>query len=242
MALTYSLAVSAFLLGLFGGFHCVAMCSGLSQIAISPRALTTADWRAEFTYLAGRVAGYSALGLAVASVGVTLTWSSQSFAMLRAIWTLANALLLVFGGLLLWTGRQPSLVNGLARQIWDWIHPKIRKFSRPGLSRPFLLGVCWGLIPCGLLWSALALAVLAPTPAAGALVMAVFALSSSGYLTLIGRLRHRLHASAIGRLGEGFGTRVGGAMLAIGAGAALWALATGLPNPLCVPMTRLVGA
>ena len=236
MALTYSLAVSAFLLGLFGGFHCIAMCSGLSQIAISPRASQTADWRAEFTYLAGRIAGYSALGLAVASAGGALTWSSQSFSIFKAIWILLNALLLVFGGLLVWTGRQPALVSGMARRIWDWIQPTIRKLSSPGLSRPFILGVCWGFMPCGLLWSALALAVLAPTPVAGALIMAVFAISSSGYLTLIGRLQHRLQSSAIGRLGEGFGTRIGGAMLAIGAAAALWALATGLPNPLCVPV------
>jgi sulfite exporter TauE/SafE len=236
MALTYSLAVSAFLLGLFGGFHCIAMCSGLSQIAISPRASRTADWRAEFTYLAGRIAGYSALGLAVASAGGALTWSSQSFSIFKAIWILLNALLLVFGGLLVWTGRQPALVGGMARQIWDWIQPTIRKLSSPGLSRPFIMGILWGLMPCGLLWSALALAVLAPTPVAGALIMAVFAISSSGYLTLIGRLRHRLQSSAIGRLGEGFGTRIGGAMLAIGAAAALWALATGLPNPLCVPV------
>ena len=236
MALTLSLAVSAFILGLFGGFHCIAMCSGLSQLVISPRATITADWRAEFTYLAGRIAGYSALGLAVASAGGALTWSSQSFAMFKAIWILLNALLLVFGGLLLWTGRQPTLVSGFARRIWDWIQPTLRNLSAPGLSRPFIMGVLWGLIPCGLLWSALALAVLAPTPIAGALIMAVFAISSSGHLTLIGRLRHRLQSSAIGRLGEGFGTRVGGAMLALGAGSALWALATGLPNPLCVPV------
>jgi len=103
-------------------------------------------------------------------------------------------------------------------------------------GEPFILGVFWGFMPCGLLWSALAMAVLAPTPVAGALIMAVFAISSSGYLTLIERLRYRLQSSAIRRLGEGFGARVGGAMLAVGAGAALWALATGLPNPLCVPV------
>jgi len=236
MALTYSLAVSAFLLGLFGGLHCIAMCSGLSQIATGPLNLKTTDRRAEFTYLAGRVAGYSALGLAVASAGGALSWSSQSFAITRAIWILLNALLMVFGGLLFWTGRQPTLVSGMARRIWDWIQPTVRRFSSPGLSRPFILGVFWGLMPCGLLWSALALAVLAPNPLAGALIMAAFAISSSGYLTLIGRLRHRLQSSTVGRLGEGFGARVGGAMLAVGAGAALWALATGLPNPLCVPV------
>jgi sulfite exporter TauE/SafE len=236
MALTYSLAVSAFLLGLFGGFHCIVMCSGLSQVAMSPRTSRTADRRAEFTYLTGRIAGYSAMGFAVASAGGALSWSSQSFAVFKALWILMNALLLVFGGLLLWTGRQPILVSGVARRIWDWIQPTIRRLSRPGLSRPFLLGIFWGFMPCGLLWSALAMAVLAPTPIAGALIMAVFAISSSGYLTLIGRLRYRLQSSAIGRLGEGFGTRVGGAMLALGACAALWALATGLPNPLCVPV------
>lgn len=269
MALTISLCVSAFMLGLFGGIHCVAMCAGLSQAAISPRAGQSSAWREEFSYLAGRVAGYSGLGLAVAAAGGALSWSSQSFALFRACWILLNALLLVFGVLLLIMGRQPPMVTELAQRIWRFVLPFVQGLAGrangsiahpPGatppdhavqwlrapepqvpvananLARPFLLGAVWGLLPCGLLWSALALAALAPDALAGSLVMAAFAVSSSGYLSLAGRLRHRLQRSAIGRFGEGLGARIGGAMLAIAAGAGLWSLATGLPNPLCTPI------
>lgn len=268
MALTISLCVSAFMLGLFGGIHCVAMCAGLSQAAISPRAGQSSAWREEFSYLAGRVAGYSGLGLAVAAAGGALSWSSQSFSLFRGGWILLNALLLVFGVLLLITGRQPPMVTELAQRIWNLARPVVHglggsangsAFSQSGttrgnpvqwlrerkpesavmytsLGKPFLVGALWGLLPCGLLWSALALAALAPSASSGALVMTVFAISSSAQLSLTWRLRHRLHSSAVSRFGEGLGARIGGAMLAIAAGAGLWSLATGLPNPLCAPM------
>jgi sulfite exporter TauE/SafE len=268
MTLTISLCVSAFFLGLFGGVHCIAMCSGLSQAAISPRINQSPIWREEFSFLAGRVASYAGLGLAVAAAGGALSWSSQSFALFRACWILLNALLLVFGVLLLIMGRQPPMVTELAQRIWNLALPYVHGLGgsadgsvlqqsgatrenpvqwlrqrkpepavlQTNLARPFLVGAVWGLLPCGLLWSALALAALAPDALAGALVMAAFAVSSSGYLSLAGRLRHRLQRSAIGRFGEGLGARIGGAMLAIAAGAGLWSLATGLPNPLCTPI------
>ena len=267
MALTISLCVSAFLLGLFGGVHCIAMCSGLSQAAIGPQIGQSSAWREEVSYLAGRVASYASLGLAVAAAGGALSWSSQSFSLFRGGWILLNALLLVFGVLLLITGRQPPMVTALAQRIWNLALPlmgglggppgrSVRPQSsvaqgnpvqwlrqrKPGsagihtrLGRPFLVGALWGLLPCGLLWSALALAALAPNALIGALVMAAFAVSSSAQLSLAGRLRHRLQHSAISRFGEGLGARIGGAMLAIAAGAGLWSLATGLPNPLCTP-------
>ncbi len=241
--------VSAALLGTLGGGHCVAMCSGLSQASLGTRWSEAPIWREHLLYLLGRILSYASLGALVAAAGGILQWSGQSFAAFRAIWTLFNALLCALGLVLLITAQQPLLLNHWAHLVWNRVRraPGAMRVKRhvpnahSSTRRSFLIGALWGLLPCGLLWSALALAALAPNVTAGAAIMVAFAASSSTHLALAGRLRRLLEHRVIRRWGERLGTRVSGLMMIIAATATLWSIATGLPNPLCAPQALFSG-
>ena len=223
--------LSAVLLGLAGAPHCLAMCGAACTAAAGGSA-----WRQWLPLHLGRLIGYAAAGgLAAASVG-SLAALGQAVAALRPLWTLVHIGALGLGLYLLWQGRQPAWLAGLGRRRGSAAEPQgtgARWQAIRGPVRRTGLGLAWVAWPCGLLQSALLVAALANSPAAGAAVMAGFALASAAGLLLGPALWWRLVA------GPGQRVRPTGAGAASGrhavrwAGAALalasaWALSHGL--------------
>ena len=92
------------------------------------------------------------------------------------------------------------------------------------------MGLAWGFLPCGLLYSALLVAALSPGPWQGASVMALFALGSSLSLLAGPWLWGRMRGSASGA----WAVRLAGAALFA---LSVWALWMGLVHdtaPWCV--------
>ena len=143
------LLTGALLAGLLGGPHCVGMCGPFATAAGPAWHLGRLTTYGALGTLAG-AAGRSALGdarlSAVVSI-VLLSWFAAGLAGFAPRW------------------RLPSL--GLSRL-------GSAALRAGGLGGPFGFGVVSGLLPCGLLWSALALAVPAGTALGGAFVMTVF--------------------------------------------------------------------
>lgn len=195
------LASGALVAGLLGSPHCVGMCGGFAGAAGAP-------WQA------GRLAAYLALGAFAGAIVPDATWSAP----------LAGALLVWFAARL--AGIAPALplrLPGITRAgIW--------LARRRGLSGRFLLGTVSGLLPCGLLWSGLALAVAAGGSLGGALVMAAFwAGTVPALATASGALRR------LGRSGPWTRRIVAAGVLAAG----LWSISArvGLPpvGEVCHP-------
>ena len=199
-----SLAVTAVLMGLAGGPHCVAMCgaacAGLAQAA-GPRQRQSLT-----AFQVGRLIGYSLLG-AVAAAGMqALGWLTVQSAVLRPVWSLLHVTAMLLGVLLMLTARQPAWLDQSARRLWQ----RVRAFhDRRARTAPWILGLLWAFMPCGLLYSALMLAALTGAPTEGALTMALFALGSSVSLWAGPWLWLRLQT-----LGDGaWGMRLAGAAL-----------------------------
>ena len=169
-----SLAVTAFLMGLAGGPHCVAMC-GVACAGIGQAAGVGAS-RSMLGFQIGRLVGYSLIGgLAAASVSA-LGWLTVQSAAIRPLWSLLHVAALVLGGLLLLHGRQPLWLDAAAKRIWR----QVRVWGgHYGQATPVVMGTFWALMPCGLLYSALILAALTANVLEGAMSMAMFALGSS---------------------------------------------------------------
>ncbi|WP_296508499.1 sulfite exporter TauE/SafE family protein [Rhodoferax sp.] len=222
-----SLAVTALLMGLVGGPHCVAMC-GAACAGIG-RAAGNQRHGALWSFQAGRVVGYSALGgLAAASVQ-GLGWLTVQSAALRPLWSLLHVVAIVLGLVLLWSGRQPLWLQAGARSVWQAVR---RVSGRRGLAAPASLGVMWALLPCGLLYSALLLASLAGDVMSGAMVMALFALGTSVAMMAGPWLWLRL---SLARLGDGqWGIRLAGAALSAASGWALWMGLVHNQAPWCI--------
>ncbi len=215
-----SLALTALLMGLVGGPHCLAMCgavcAGMGQAAGSK------GNSALMAFQLGRVVGYSTLGgLAAASIQ-GLGWLTIQSAALRPVWSFFHVAATLLGMVLLFQARQPIWLESVGRKIWA----RVRAVTSGGLAgAPAVLGLVWALLPCGLLYSALLVAAMAGSVAAGALVMAFFAIGT-GVTMLVGPwLWLRLRGSSLSPQGVGrgeWGVRLAGAALAASSGWALW--------------------
>ena len=220
-----SLAVTALLMGLAGGPHCVAMCgaacAGLGQAAGERRV------QALTAFQLGRLAGYSLLGALAAMSVQGLGWLTTQSAAIRPLWTLLHLAAMALGVLLMLQARQPVWLDQSARRLWAGVR---RFHERRGMLAPLTVGALWALMPCGLLYSALMVAALTSHALDGALTMALFALGSSVSLWAGPWLWLRLQT-----LGDGaWGMRLAGLTLfAVSA----WGLWMGLVHdqaPWCV--------
>ena len=216
-----SLAPTALLMGLVGGPHCVAMCgaacAGLGQAA-GPR-----KNQAILLFQGGRIMGYAALGALAAASMQGLGWLTVQSAALRPLWSLLHVGALVLGLLLLLKAQQPAWLERLGRRLWQ----RARTLGARSGGAPVVLGVLWSLLPCGLLYSALLIAALAGSVAAGALVMALFALGTGVSMVAGPWLWLRLRGDAAFGGHGSLGVRLAGAALA---GSAAWALWMGLAH------------
>jgi sulfite exporter TauE/SafE len=224
-----SLALTALLMGLAGGPHCVAMCgaacAGISQASGAHK--TAALWFFQF----GRIIGYGVLGGLAAASLQGLGWLTVQSAALRPVWSLFHVAAVVLGLLLLFQARQPVWLESAARKVWM----RTRAFAaNRGRGAPLVIGMAWALLPCGLLYSALLVAALAGGPVGGAMVMALFAAGTSVTMVIGPWLWLRLSGSSA-RLGSGqWGIRLAGAALAASSGWALWMALAHNTAPWCV--------
>jgi sulfite exporter TauE/SafE len=199
-ALPLSLPLALFVVGLAGSaVHCAGMCGPfvLGQVfADSGRTIWQyGEWQrlagaALMPYHLGRLTTYSALGGlvgAVTGVSVATTgfaWLSAAMLVLAALLMILQALGLAFGA------RSPlsTLVTRIAAPLSS---------ARAAAAR-YALGLMLGLLPCGLLYGALAAAAGTASPYQGALAMAAFSVGTMPALIVVGWLgviaRRRLRA------------------------------------------------
>ena len=174
-----TLAVTALLMGLAGGPHCLVMCgaacAGMGLTANGKGA------RALWVFQVGRLVGYSAAGALAALSIQSLGWLSVHTAVLRPVWSLFHVAAALLGLMLLVQARQPVWLAHGARKVWTGVRT-LTGMGRSGgsmsLASTGLIGIVWALLPCGLLYSALLVAAMTGNPAQGAGVMALFALGS----------------------------------------------------------------
>ena len=210
-----TLVGAAFVMGLVGGPHCVAMCgtacAGVIRIV---RRSDPPPRHASLPFHAGRVLGYAVAGAVAAQAVEGFAWMGEHSAALRPAWTLLHLAVLAWGLSLLVLGRQPALVGDVGRQLWRRVRP-----LAPRVGGSFTVGVLWACMPCGLLYSALLAAALSGGPAAGALSMALFAVGSGVSLAFAPRLFDPARGAGARRE---WGARAAGGLVVMASAWALW--------------------
>jgi uncharacterized protein len=232
--------------------------SGSGTLALAGRPFAAA-LATDLTFHASRLLGYAMLGALVGGGSSLLRWGAEGIPLMRPLWGSANAALLALGLALLVLGRQPRWLDALGQRIWHASRAMAPAALGAGAGagagagsgsgagstagsllgatgRPAMLGLAWALLPCGLLYSALAVAVLASDPVGGAAAMLAFGAGTAVNLMgarlaidgIASRLADRLPAI------ERAGVRIGGGLIAAMALAALVALALGQPHPFCI--------
>ena len=178
MELNYPIA---FLLGLFSSIHCLGMCGGIVG-ALSmglPESVRTGRFRAFIMvsgYNLGRIFSYTCAGAICGSMGFLLTEARGGLLILRIT---AGAVLVLLGlNIGGWLPRLPMLEQ-FGLRAWRVIQPLGKRFLPvDSFTRAFMIGVVWGWLPCGLVYSVLLLAAASGGPAAGASVMICFGLGT----------------------------------------------------------------
>ncbi|HVJ89099.1 MAG TPA: sulfite exporter TauE/SafE family protein, partial [Labilithrix sp.] len=147
--------IPALLMGLFGGAHCVAMCGGVSSVLCSG---ATRPTQHVLAYNAGRMASYTLLGLVVGSLG-TLQLGLPVDVVRFGFRGLAAVCMLTVGLHLVGLPSAIKTIEAAGAPLWRRAAPVARRFFP--LRTPlhaFAAGGLWSLMPCGLLYGALALA------------------------------------------------------------------------------------
>ena len=179
--------VTALLAGILGSAHCLGMCAGISGLFAMRAGVAGLRSQLPFAlaYNGGRLLSYTILGFLVASVGNRFV---------DLVPKLAGPLRLAAGVVMVLIGLQIAfdirLLSGLERiggVAWERIAPVTRRFLPvTNLRRALGLGLVWGLLPCGLVYSVLLVAAAISDGAEGAMVMAAFGIGTTPAMLLTG--------------------------------------------------------
>ena len=152
------------------------------------------------TYHLGRLTSYALLGLIAGLIGITaLAPFMQGNNMPRIL----LGLVLVFVGVTMLGAPILTKLERFGMRFWQYLSPLRQKvFPLNTFPRALTAGLLWGFLPCGLVYGALLIAVVAHNPLSGAALMFIFGLGTIPMLVAthetvgwlrdnIGRLRLR---------------------------------------------------
>jgi len=189
--------LGALLMGLFGALHCLGMCGSIMGVltmslpeSIRRRPATLAAYL--LWYSTGRLISYSlAGGLAGAFGGGLLLAVTPQYG--HRLLSLAATLVMLAAGFHL-AGWFPGLaqVEKAGAPIWRRLEPLGRRLLP--VSRPWqalLYGMVWGWLPCGLVYSALFIALAQGDFTGGMLFMLLFGLGTLPSMLLTGVFAER---------------------------------------------------
>jgi len=204
--------------GLVGGVHCLGMCGSLNwllqqqlqqapaqqhaiQFVSKAELNTNSTWIAEIKdwnlsanpglilLHAGRISCYMLIGAIFGGFGaLSLSWKSSL--PINTIWAVAGNLSLILMALNLLGWRLPTFISRLGRDLFHHLVPaKLTNLTQLVNRSPFVSGLLWGLLPCGLLYMVAPFAIFSGSAWSGALLMLLFAICALPHLLLASVLK-----------------------------------------------------
>jgi sulfite exporter TauE/SafE len=175
----WPLLTAALVTGFLGSAHCFGMCGGISGLFAVNASVQTLRHQVPkaIAYNVGRVLTYAILGAIVALLG---KGAVGSIPQLAAPVRLASGILIILIGLqIAFNWRILAPLETAGAKIWQRIAPAAKGLVPVETGVQALgLGLIWGWLPCGLVYSVLLLAATTAEPANGGLVMIAFGLGT----------------------------------------------------------------
>jgi uncharacterized protein len=168
--------VAGLIFGAIGSAHCVGMCGPLVLTLgrTLKRSSRAAQLRHDLTYHAGRVLTYAVMGAAAGTIGQTLSfWGfGRALALAAGLMLLLAAIGSLLPKRLLGVGAAPAaLATKACAAAGQWSRAHV-------VAGPVLAGAANGLLPCGLVYSALLTATATGTVASALVMMIGFGLGT----------------------------------------------------------------
>jgi len=214
--------LAGLLLGLGGSLHCVGMCGPIvtafslstKQQSFSRTLVTTT------TYNMGRMSTYLLLGIAVGLIGNV----SDNLMFLKILRIIAAAALIGAGLAMLLQRQLFRSLEFLGRGIWQRIQPITKRLNPSrSLVQAYASGILWGLLPCGLVYTAITIALGQGELSLSALFMLSFGLGTFFPMLLMGIGFSQLNKWLKTRVAR---TLIAISMIALGS-LALWPMISG---------------
>lgn len=168
----------AFLTGLFGGLHCIVMCGPL----VMALPLSENAWWFNLTqrlfYQFGRILTYSVFGFLAGFIG-----TGFNILGLQQTLSLTTGLFLIIIALFHFSGKKTNRFTSFQIRMVAPIASLMGKW----LSKPYgglFAGTLHGLLPCGMVYMAIAASLNAGSPVAGGKFMFFFGLGTTPLLLL----------------------------------------------------------
>lgn len=209
------LLVAAFATGLLGSAHCVAMCGGIVGAlsgGIDPalRKRPEAQLGYVVAYNAGRLASYAAFGALFGALALGL---AHAIVEVQLVLRGAAGILMIGLGLhLLGAFPRFSMIERVGAPVFARVSPFAKRLL-PVRSHAHatMLGALWGWVPCGMVYTALALATASGRPSQGALAMVAFGVGTLPAMITSGVVSGHVTS----RLGSAWVRRAAGAAITV---------------------------
>lgn len=172
----------AFTLGIIGSMHCIGMCGPLAiAFCDRPEASTQQKLVSAFSYNFGRTITYATVGAIFGMIG-SLLWIVD----MQKFLSIALGLLMVISFLLSIDLERYIQSTGLMSQGYRSINRQLSAMMQRSQDfHPFVLGMVNGLLPCGLVYLALAGALTSGSPMTAFVFMAAFGLGTFPAMLII---------------------------------------------------------
>jgi sulfite exporter TauE/SafE len=168
----YMIPVIAFMMGITGSLHCIAMCGAFSTSCSSTS-------RHQLLYQTGRMISYSLLGIIAGILGL----SFQSFfkhPMVQVIPSIILGFFFVWWGISLYQNKKIEIVKIIPKSFMRLTTRLLGKsYQNPSShGRSFSIGFLSAFLPCGLLYGVVISLALFQNPLVGMVGMFSFALGT----------------------------------------------------------------
>ena len=192
---------AVFLIGLLGGVHCAGMCGGIvSALSLQPpnvsvvampraRSALPVGWQMHLAYNLGRISSYTMAGAIMGGVGSLGLLLNDALPVQMALYLAANVMMVALGLYLIGVTRALAFTERFGQHLWRVLQPLTRRFlpaQRP--AQAFPLGMLWGWLPCGLVYSVLAMTLLTGSALRGGATMLAFGIGTLPNLMAAGLL------------------------------------------------------
>ena len=174
-----------FVSGVLGSAHCIGMCGGIAAtMSLGTKSVAGAIMR-QCCWSLGRTLTYMFLGVASAAIGAKFLRSQGNTVWVQALFAVVAGLLLFVQGLnaagwLKWRVRRRSSHPCVTTTVFS-------QFFRGGSNiGVFIAGLLTGFLPCGLVYSFLALAASSGHVGKGVLIMLCFGLGTIPVMVITG--------------------------------------------------------